>query len=456
MAGKKDDRPTVLLIDDERGTREVLAKFMKLDYNVTIAEDGEVGLNLLERNDYDLVLTDIRMPLADGFDILAKAMTKANPPPCIMFTAYGSIETAVDAMRKGAFDFVTKPVNFDQLELVMKKALESKRIKEENIELKKRLDDKFGLPSIIGNSLPMRHVIDTVKQVAPTRATVLIEGESGTGKELIAQAIHQLSGRTGKFVAVHCAALPETLLESELFGHEKGAFTGAVEMRKGRFELAEGGTLFLDEIGEIPLSIQVKLLRVLESRTFERVGGTDTIHANVRVVAATNRDLEKMVAQGTFREDLFYRLNVVAVLLPPLRERSEDIPVLVQHFIQQFAGENGKNGMTIDEGAMAALMSYQWHGNIRELRNCIESMVVLCRTQELTVDNVPANIREHSSPGITRTLLESGEGCTLERNEKLLIERALNECNGNRSHAAEKLGISRRTLQRKLKLYNIE
>lgn len=456
MAGKKDERPTVLLIDDERGTREVLAKFMKLDYNVTIAEDGEVGLNLLERNDYDLVLTDIRMPLADGFDILAKAMAKANPPPCIMFTAYGSIETAVDAMRKGAFDFVTKPVNFDQLELVMKKALESKRIKEENIELKKRLDDKFGLPSIIGNSLPMRHVIDTVKQVAPTRATVLIEGESGTGKELIAQAIHQLSGRTGKFVAVHCAALPETLLESELFGHEKGAFTGAVEMRKGRFELAEGGTLFLDEIGEIPLSIQVKLLRVLESRTFERVGGTDTIHANVRVVAATNRDLEKMVAQGTFREDLFYRLNVVAVLLPPLRERSEDIPVLVQHFIQQFAGENGKNGMTIDERAMAALMSYQWHGNIRELRNCIESMVVLCRTQELTVDNVPANIREHSSPGITRTLLESGEGCTLERNEKLLIERALNECNGNRSHAAEKLGISRRTLQRKLKLYNIE
>lgn len=456
MAGKKDDRPTVLLIDDERGTREVLAKFMKLDYNVTIAEDGEVGLNLLERNDYDLVLTDIRMPRADGFDILAKAMAKANPPPCIMFTAYGSIETAVDAMRKGAFDFVTKPVNFDQLELVMKKALESKRIKEENIELKKRLDDKFGLPSIIGNSLPMRQVIDTVKQVAPTRATVLIEGESGTGKDLIAQAIHQLSGRTGKFVAVHCAALPETLLESELFGHEKGAFTGAVEMRKGRFELAEGGTLFLDEIGEIPLSIQVKLLRVLESRTFERVGGTDTIHANVRVVAATNRDLEKMVAQGTFREDLFYRLNVVAVLLPPLRERSEDIPVLVQHFIQQFAGENGKNGMTIDGGAMAALMSYQWHGNIRELRNCIESMVVLCRTQELTVDNVPANIREHSSPGITRTLLESGEGCTLERNEKLLIERALNECNGNRSHAAEKLGISRRTLQRKLKLYNIE
>lgn len=456
MAGKKDERPSVLLIDDERGTREVLAKFMKLDYHVTVAEDGEVGLNLLERNDYDLVLTDIQMPRADGFDILEKVIAKPNPPPCIMFTAYGSIETAVNAMRKGAFDFVTKPVNFDQLELVMKKALESKRIKEENMELKKRLDDKFGLPAIIGNSSAMRLVIDTVKQVAPTRATVLIEGESGTGKELIAQAIHQLSERNGKFVAVHCAALPEALLESELFGHEKGAFTGAVEMRKGRFELAEGGTLFLDEIGEIPLSVQVKLLRVLESRTFERVGGTETLNANVRVVAATNRDLEKMVAAGTFREDLFYRLNVVAVVLPPLRERSEDIPALVQHFMQQFAAENGKSALTIDEGAMTALMSYQWHGNIRELRNCIERMVVLCRGQELTVDNVPANIRENVSPGITKTLLQSGGGCDLERNEKLLIERALNECDGNRSHAADKLGISRRTLQRKLKLYNID
>lgn len=455
-AEKKNNKPSVLLVDDEWGTREVLAKFMRLDYTVTLAEDGEAGLNLLDRNTYDLVLTDIRMPRADGFKILEKTLAQENPPPCIMFTAYGSIETAVDAMRKGAFDFVTKPVNFDRLELVMKKALETKQIKEENIELKKRLDDKFGVSSIIGSSQGIRRVIDTVRQVAPTRATVLIEGESGTGKELIAQSLHQLSGRKGKFMPVHCAALPETLLESELFGHEKGAFTGAVETRKGRFELAEGGTLFLDEIGEIPLSVQVKLLRVLETRSFERLGGTETIQTDVRVVAATNRDLEKMVAEGTFREDLFYRLNVVTVLLPPLRERKDDIPTLIRHYITVFAAENAREQMTIDEPALAALCAYNWPGNIRELRNCVERMVVLCRGRELTIDNVPANIRENVSPGITRNLLVPASVCDLEHNEKLLIERALNECGGNRSRAAEKLGISRRTLHRKLNLYNLE
>ena len=453
---KKNTKPSILLVDDERGTREVLAKFMRLDYNVTLAEDGEAGLNLLERNDYDLVLTDIRMPRADGFKILEKALAKENPPPCIMFTAYGSIETAVDAMRKGAFDFVTKPVNFDRLELVMNKALETKQIKEENRELKKRLDDKFGVSSIVGSSEGIARVIDTVRQVAPTKATVLIEGESGTGKELIAQSLHQLSGRKGKFMPVHCAALPETLLESELFGHEKGAFTGAVEERKGRFELAAGGTLFLDEIGEIPLSVQVKLLRVLETRSFERLGGTETIQTDVRIVAATNKDLEKMVAEGTFREDLFYRLNVVTVLLPPLRERRDDIPLLVRHYMAQFASENGKSELGIDESAMAALAAYNWPGNIRELRNCVERMVVLCRGQELTIDNVPANIRENVSPGITKSLLAPTGSCDLERNEKLLIERALNECGGNRSKAAEKLGISRRTLHRKLNLYNLD
>ena len=255
---------------------------------------------------------------------------------------------------------------------------------------------------------------------------------------------------------VHCAALPETLLESELFGHEKGAFTGAVEERKGRFELAAGGTLFLDEIGEIPLSVQVKLLRVLETRSFERLGGTETIQTDVRIVAATNKDLEKMVAEGTFREDLFYRLNVVTVLLPPLRERRDDIPLLVRHYMEQFATENGKAELGIDESAMAALAAYNWPGNIRELRNCVERMVVLCRGQELTIDNVPANIRENISPGITKSLLAPTGSCDLERNEKLLIERALNECGGNRSKAAEKLGISRRTLHRKLNLYNLD
>ncbi len=453
---KKDNRPSVLLADDERGTREVLARFMAPDYKVTLAEDGEAGLNLLERNDYDVVLTDIQMPGANGFAILKKTLEKANPPPCIMFTAYGSIEAAVDAMKQGAFDFVTKPVNFDQLELVIQKALESKRIKEENIELKKRLDTKFGLNSIVGTSPGIRRVIETVQQVAPTRATVLIEGESGTGKELVAQAIHQLSGRKGKFIPVHCAALPETLLESELFGHERGAFTGAVEMQKGRFELADGGTIFLDEIGEIPLSVQIKLLRILDSRSFERLGGTETIRTDVRVVAATNRHLEQMVAAGTFREDLFYRLNVVSIQLPPLRERRDDIPQLVRHYMEFFAKEYGKPELTIDESAMTALTAYQWHGNIRELKNCMERMVVLCLGPVLTIDNVPANIRENVSPGITKEILVSAGTCDLERNEKMLIERALNECGGNRSKAAEQLGISRRTLHRKLNLYGIK
>ena len=452
---RKEKRPAILLADDERGTREVLAKFLRMQYDVTLAEDGGIALNLLERNNYDLVLTDIRMPGADGLAVLRKTLEKDPAPPCILFTAYGSIETAVDAMRKGAFDFVTKPVNFDQLEIVIARALETGRMKQENTELKKRLDDKFGLKGIVGSSPAMRHVIDTVRQVAPTRSTVLIEGESGTGKELIAQAIHQLGGRTGKFVAVHCAALPETLLESELFGHERGAFTGAVDSRPGRFELADGGTLFLDEIGEIPLPIQVKLLRVLETRTFERLGGTETLQTTARVVTATNRDLAQMVREGTFREDLYYRLDVVRIELPPLRERPEDIPQLVRHYLDVFANENGKEGMTISESAMAALTNYTWHGNVRELKNCMERMVVLCRGKEIGLENVPLNIRENSEPGIGKAVLTEG-GFDLEQNEKHLIERALNETGGNRSKAAEKLGISRRTLHRKLHLYNID
>lgn len=455
MNGKRERKATLLLADDERGTREVLAKFLRMQYDVTLAEDGEVALNLLDRNDYDIVLTDIRMPGADGFRILEKTLQKTSPPPCIMFTAYGSIETAVDAMRKGAFDFVTKPVNFDQLEIVIDRALESKRIKQENHELKQRLDDKFGLKGIVGSSPAMRLVIDTVRQVAPSRSTVLIEGESGTGKELIAQAIHQLSGRQGKFVAVHCAALPENLLESELFGHERGAFTGAYDRKIGRFEMADNGTLFLDEIGEIPLSVQVKLLRVLETRSFERLGGGETLNTSARVVTATNRNLAQMVKDGTFREDLFYRLDVVRIDLPPLRERREDIAPLIQHYLEHFANENGKPEMTITESAMSALTSYSWHGNIRELKNCVERMVVLCRGKEIGIDNIPLNIREDLEPGIGKTIMTSG-GCDLEQNEKLLIERALNESGGNRSKAAEKLGISRRTLHRKLHIYNID
>lgn len=452
---KKEGRPSILIADDERGTREALARFLRPNYEVTVAEDGQIGMNLLARNNYDLVLSDIRMPGADGLTILDAALKKNPPPPCILFTAYGSIEAAVDAMKRGAFDFVTKPVNLDQLEILISRALESGRIKAENSELKKRLDSKFGVENIIGNSAALQQIIENVRQVAPTRATVSITGESGTGKELIAQAVHQLSGRTGRFVAVHCAALPETLLESELFGHEKGAFTGAAEQRKGRFELADGGTLFLDEIGEIPLSTQVKLLRVLETRQFERIGGVETIEVDTRVVTATNRDLSAMVAEGKFREDLFYRLDVVTVHLPPLRERVEDIPPLVNHYLAHFARENGRTDLSISESAMSALCSYPWPGNIRELKNCVERMVVLTRGSLIDLDNVPVNIREKITPGISRTLL-GASSCDLERNEKMLISRALEECGGNRTRAAEKLGISRRTLHRKLALYDLE
>lgn len=448
-------RYSILIIDDERGTREAMGKFLRPDYDVTLAEDGEIGINLINRNHYDLILSDICMePGPSGLDVLETALKRTPSPPCILFTAYGSIETAVDAVKKGAFDFVTKPVNFDRLEIIIRRALESVRLKEENTELKRRLGSSFGIKGMIGNSTKMKNIIETIEQVAPTRTTVMITGESGTGKELVAQAIHQCSGRAGKFVPVHCAALPENLLESELFGHERGAFTGAVEMRKGRFELAAGGTIFLDEIGEIPLHIQVKLLRVLENRAFERIGGTETIVTDARVVAATNRDLRAMVERGEFREDLFYRLNVVSLEIPPLRERRDDIPLLVKHYLDLFTKENGKD-IGITEAAMASLCAYSWPGNIRELRNCVERMVVLCRGKMIDIDNVPVDIREGVTPGIAKTVLAQ-PSWDLECNEKILIERALNECRGNRTKAAEKLGISRRTLHRKLHTYNLE
>jgi len=450
----KNGKPSILIVDDERATRDAMARFLRPDYDIVLAEDGEIGINLINSGDYDLILSDIHMdPGPSGLDVLDAALKHTPPAPCILFTAYGSIETAVDAVKRGAFDFVTKPVNFDRLELIIQRALESGRLKKENTELKKRLDEKFSVKGMIGNSPNMKHILETIEQVAPTRATVLITGESGTGKELVAQALHQASGRTGKFVAVHCAALPETLLESELFGHERGAFTGAVEMRKGRFELAGGGTIFLDEIGEIPLHVQVKLLRVLESRSFERIGGTETVISDARVVAATNRDLKKMVAQGEFREDLFYRLDVVAIHLPPLRERREDIPLLVKHYLDFYAKENNRE-LEITENAMSALCAYDWPGNIRELRNCVERMVVLCRGREIDLVNVPQEIRERRQPG-SRPLPPSS-ACDLECNEKLLIQRALSECGGNRTKAAEKLGISRRTLHRKLNAYQLE
>ena len=450
----KSYKPSLLIAEDERNTRDILQRFLRQEYEVTLAEDGERALNILKKNNFDLLMTDLRMPGADGMDILRAALKKDPPPACIVVTAYGSIENAVEAMKEGAFDFITKPLNFDRLEILLKRAVESRQLKEENRELKKRLDKSFGVESIIGKSLAMNELLETVKQVAPSRSTVMITGESGTGKEVIAQTIHQLSGRPGKFIPVHCAALPDNLLESELFGHEKGAFTGAVEQRKGRFELADGGTLFLDEIGEIDPPVQVKLLRALETRAFERVGGAETITTDTRVITATNRDLRQMVADGEFREDLFYRLDVVSIHLPPLREREEDVPLFAKHFMDQFSKENNKDIQSISENAVAALCAYDWPGNIRELRNCIERMVVLARGNTLELENVPLNIREKSTPGL-REKIFSADTLEIEKNEKMLIIKALEECRGNRTKAAEKLGISRRTLHRKLNSLNI-
>ncbi len=445
---------SILIIDDERNTREIMGRFLEADYNVTLAEDGVHGVKILKDKNFDLVLTDLRMPGVDGFTVLEETLKMNPPPPCVVITAYGSVENAVKAVKAGAFDFVTKPVNFDRLEIVINRALESQRLINENKELKRRLDKGTGNVGIIAKSPLMKDIMDTVKQVAPSKSTVLVTGESGTGKELIAGALHHFSGRSGKLIPVHCAALPANLLESELFGHEKGAFTGATEQRKGRFELADQGTLFLDEIGEIDQQVQVKLLRALESHCFERVGGTETIYTDSRLVAATNRDLHKMVLDGEFREDLFYRLDVVRVHLPPLRDRQEDIPLLVKHFIDEFAFENSKPIESISEEALELLCSYAWPGNIRELRNCIERMVVLSRGELLEKSNVPFHIANKSKPAATT--MADMSSLDMDRNEKRLIMRALEECGGNRTHAAEKLGISRRTLHRKLKTYNID
>jgi DNA-binding NtrC family response regulator len=449
-------RPTILIVDDERHTREGLARALQDRYDVRLAEDTERATQILEAEPIDVLLTDLRMPGDDGMKLLRRAQSLSEPPICIMMTAYGSIENAVAAMQAGAQHYLTKPVNLDELELVVQRALDARRVSAENINLRSQLDKKFGLEHIIGESPAMQRVFEIVQQVAPSRVTVLITGETGTGKELIAHAIHNLSPRkNGPFVAVHAAALPTALLESELFGHEKGAFTGAVERRMGRFELADGGTLFLDEIGELEPAMQVKILRVLEERAFERVGGQKTISTDVRLVAATNRDLKKMVHEGKFRDDLFYRLSVVTVELPPLRHRREDIPLLVRSFLEEFNRENGKQVRELTPEALNVLMAYDWPGNVRELRNAVEQMVVLARGDRLTLRDVPAPIR--GGADLTKiSVVRPGATMTVEEAERQLIVQALKETNGNRTAAAQKIGMSRRTLHRKLKKYELE
>ena len=442
-------KKTILIVDDEKNTREGLRHSLEEDYEVYVAADAAGARAIMETDRVDLLLTDLRLGADNGMDLLGWALRQTHAPVCIMMTAYGGIESAVEAMKIGAYDFVTKPVNIDRLDLLIKRALRGSEIERENVRLREQIDKRYGLENFIGESPAMTHVLETIRQVAPSRATVLISGESGTGKELAAHAIHRLSPRhKGPFVAVHCAALSPQLLESELFGHEKGAFTGAGERRIGRFEQAAGGTLFLDEIGEIDAATQVKILRVLGERVFERVGGNKTIPADVRLLAATNRDLGKMVSEGKFREDLFFRLNVVQLHLPPLRDRREDIPLLAVHFLRESAKENDKPFRELTSDAMKALVSYDWPGNVRELRAAIEHGVVMAGGPKITLRDLPAAVRAASTDAaVPRGPLPLNLGET----ELSLIRRALAECKGNRTLAAAKLGISRRTLHRKLR-----
>ena len=451
----EERRAVILIVDDVRSEREGLKQALQDRYVVLLAEDGLNAMKVLESQPVDVLLTDLKMPGIDGMALLRRSVSLPNPPVCIMMTAYGSVETAVDAMKAGAFHYLTKPkILLDELELVIQRALEGRRLQTENVQLRQQLEQKYGLENLVGRSPAMLQVFEIVQQVAPSRATVLITGETGTGKELIAEAIHQLSPRkNAAFVAVHAAALPASLLESELFGHEKGAFTGAVERRTGRFELADGGTLFLDEIAELEPSLQVKLLRVLEERAFERVGGNKTLEVDVRLVAATNQDLKKLVGEGKFRDDLFYRLSVVTVNLPLLRERRDDIPLLFRLFLEEFNRENGKQVRDISPDAMNVLMAYDWPGNVRELRNAVEQMVVLARAEKLTLRDVPAGIR--GAADLTKAPLVRSD-MTVQEAERLLIVQALKENGGNRTRAAKKIGISRRTLHRKIKQFGLE
>ena len=454
---------TLLIVDDEKATRDGLRMALEESFDCYVAADLKQAKQVLNSEDVDLLLTDLRLGADSGMEVLDAALTLPHPPVALMMTAYGSVDTAVEAMRRGAWHFVTKPLNLDEVELLLKRAVRNRSLEKENVKLvaenetlkESKASASHGLDRLIGRSTLMVKVASKIEQIAPTRATVLIEGESGTGKEVVAHALHDLSGRPGeKFVGVNCAALSSQLLESELFGHEKGAFTGASQRRIGRFEQAHGGTLFLDEIGEIDAQTQVKLLRALSERTIERVGSNTSIQVDVRIIAATNRSLARMVEEGTFREDLYFRLNVLGVIMPPLRERREDIVLLANSFLSEFAKENGRPEKPLTEAAMSSLLNYGWPGNVRELRTAIEHAVVMSNQSELDIQHLPDFItglgHDFGSSSVKNTLAPKEE-FNLHALEQRTVQGALRVTDGNRTKAAELLGISRRTLQRKLR-----
>ncbi len=449
--------PTLLIVEDERATREGLRSALEEEFEIYTAANTAEALAILKSESIKILLTDLRLGGDSGMDLLDAALAMAEPPTAIMMTAYGSVDTAVEAMRRGAWHFVTKPLNLDEVEMLLKRALRSSNLEKENQQLTQQVKKSNKLDRLIGKSLLMQRVGDLVQQVAPTRVTVLIEGESGTGKEVVAHTLHHLSGRpAAKMVIVHCAALSAQLLESELFGHEKGAFTGASQRRIGRFEQADGGTLFLDEIGEIDAATQVKLLRVLSERTLERVGSNSPIKVDVRVIAATNKNLKQLVADGTFREDLYFRLNVVKIEMPPLRARREDIVLLAGSFLQEFAKENERPVKPLSDAALQLLLNYSWPGNVRELRTAIEHGVVMSNDPVIDVRHLPQFLLfqeplESSSLAPLKMPLDASTEFNLHALEMNAIRKALSLARDNRTKAAELLGISRRTLQRKLK-----
>jgi DNA-binding NtrC family response regulator len=441
----------ILIVDDHEASADAMAELLADEgYSTYTAKDAEIGLTIVDEEAIDVVIADLVLPGVDGIDFLMMVKERWPEVPVIILTGYGSIETAVEATKRGAYEYLTKPVDFDKLSVVVNKALERRGIEIENRRLRAKLYDRYSFDKIIGKSKPMQEIYEIISRIAPTDASVLVSGESGTGKELIADAIHYNSRRREKpFVKINCAALAEGVLESELFGHEKGAFTGAIRRHRGVFEQADGGTLFLDEISEIPLPTQVKLLRVLQDGIFRRVGGDADLSADVRVIAATNVDLAELAGEKKFREDLYYRLKVVTIRVPPLRDRTEDIPLLVDAFIKEFAAKNKINIKGISDEALWLLRVYPWPGNIRELRNVVESMVVMADGKTLTGADVPPEIKRAASD-------DSGGvrvGMTVAEVERYIIEKTLDEVDGNRTRASQILGIGLRTLQRKLKQY---
>jgi nitrogen regulation protein NR(I) len=478
----------VLVIDDDETVRDVLSSFLGgNNFDVTLAVNGEAGLDMLHADKFELILTDLIMPGITGMDILTEVAAARITAPVIVMTAFGTVQTAVEAMRIGAFDYITKPFNLDELMLVVNKALSVSKLQKENVMLKMQLKKKYNFKGLIGDSPSMQVVYEMIEKIADTDSTVLITGESGTGKELIAKTIHynNTSRAGGPFVPLNCAAIPKDLLESELFGHEKGAFTGAVNTRLGRFELAQGGTLFLDEVGELDPSLQVKLLRVLQEREFERVGGMKTIKVDVRILAATNKDLEKAIHDGNFREDLYYRLNVIPLHLPPLRQRVEDLQLLIHHFVHEFCRKRKREPFTFSPEAMACLMNNRWPGNVRELENLIERLTILVSGAIVNVTDLPEKFHQMpfpnleaksgaaagiapalsasgaTEPPVAQNLLAFGENgvdlnemvSAMERN---MIMQALEKAGGVRSRAAQLLGLNRTTLLEKMKKMKIE